>query len=953
ITGMEFGFGMLWESAPPGDHVLIFRDVEGPPPAGWCDDDVSAVRAFRAEVAAAADALPGTAVGHYTVTSDGRDVDLEHAVTPDGFGRLGAERLFRDDRDLTVGRDDVIADAADRIGALTVIIDALDVMTPTGHGQELWPVRVLPPNVRFVVSTTVDEHAGSLDGVGAQPMLIRPLPGAVAASCAATVVSRTGRALPAAVLDHIERRGRSPLWIRLATDLLADLDADDFAAIATEPDQAAAIARLLTDEVRRFPDAVDELAGFVLDRVGARIGSDAGDVIVGLLAGATPGLAPADLANCLPGVADAPHLVAVARRVLGDQVRAVDAAGRLAFVHAVVRDAAARRAPSDQHARIVGTLAARPWDDTDARTVLTHGLRARDSDAATVADAVARALDHAPPEASTELLRTIAEHPAAVRILRAIPPAALTDRSVGTILTADGTARDHLSPQARLEVARIALDMAQALGDHRTVMWAFGVLGNSAHALGDYATAAAAWGRELGIANELLRLAPGSAMLLGDVIVSLGNVGRLHMDSGRLAPAEEAFAEAIRLARHAVDQWPESAGAIKDLATALGHLGQVQQTRGAITDALRSFDEALPYAEQLRELRPADPYTVLYLSQLWSYVGLAHETRGTSVSAAAAYDNAFHIARRVRSDHPTMAVPLERLGDTLFDRGRLRTATGDRTGGARDLDEALAAARTRSRLEPGVVEAERKVLRILLDIAHVLCDCGDPRGADEYVREAQGLVESLLSAHPDLLFLHRDRVLVHTAISRVALETGDLGRAQRAIGQAHEFARHVMSGPDDPRSMTLMGVVLAEAGTVAGAAGDPQAAHDAYESAVRLYEGLVTAAPENADHVTGLSAVLRELGEKTGILEGPAAAIPLLVRALDAARKLAELRPNAVRPLVELDVTLGRLGQYHFTLRAVDEAERAFTEQLSVAERAVALADASFDSLGMLSRATE
>ena len=155
---------------------------------------------------------------------------------------------------------------------------------------------VIPPSIGLLCSTTSPDQAAALTGVGVDRLDVGDLSPAIAVEAARSWAGQAGRALPASVLAIVGEAARSPLWVRLAVDLLADLDAEDFASIAAAADQAAAIERLLFEEARSLPSDTADLAGVFLGRVAERIGDEPAALLLGVLATARSGLAPADLA---------------------------------------------------------------------------------------------------------------------------------------------------------------------------------------------------------------------------------------------------------------------------------------------------------------------------------------------------------------------------------------------------------------------------------------------------------------------------------------------------------------------------------------------------------------------------------------------------------------------------------------------------------------------------------
>ena len=327
VTELEFGFGMLWDSAPDGEHVVLFRDLVGTAPAGWVDPDRSRVTAFRDAIRAKAAAKNLESVAYETtVDRESATVDLESVFARDGrvsfddlmvgvlsspvrrraeqviaasdVGWAGAERLFRDDHTVAVGRESLISDLGDRMvvgdrvvlvgesgtgkstvlcavedrlrsaegvtvlsvllgastgvsgrdvalrlveqlepligheitsptdaeddafvqwwrdvlaeavtvveGRLVVVIDALDALVDDRAQTDVWPVRVIPPMIGLLCSTTITEQAAVLSGVGVDQIPVGELSSATAVAAARSWAGQGGRALPASVLAVIE-----------------------------------------------------------------------------------------------------------------------------------------------------------------------------------------------------------------------------------------------------------------------------------------------------------------------------------------------------------------------------------------------------------------------------------------------------------------------------------------------------------------------------------------------------------------------------------------------------------------------------------------------------------------------------------------------------------------------------------------------------------------------------
>ncbi|MFC0316526.1 DUF4062 domain-containing protein, partial [Gordonia phosphorivorans] len=683
VTALEFGLGLLWESAPEGDHLVVFRDLVGQVPDGWADSDPTDVRRFRDEVAEKVRHRDSVVVVEYTaevgaagaaldaVRSAGRKVSFEDlmvgllagpvvrqaeefARVSEAAGTSGSERLFRDDHALMVGRDEMVAEvvsavvAGERVvlvgesgtgkstvvcavedalrgrevrvvsallGASTVgasarvfiehiteqlvawtgrdiavpentdveelsrwwrdtlteiragfgefvlVVDALDAFSGEPERSDVWPVRRLPAGVGLVVSTTSAAHAQILVHEGARRVEVGRLSGRTAAEAAEMWTRSAGRSLPEAVLALVAGESRVPLWVRLAVDLLGDLDADDFAAIAHEPDQAQAIADLLTAEARMLPGEPAELVEVFLDTVSARLDSVSATVLLGALAVSPSGLAPADLGRLLQD-SDAQIKVATLRRVLGGQLRESDVTGRLTFSHGIVRDAAVRRAPADVHQRIVAVLGADDtWDATDALDALWHAISSGD---VTSAPVLARALNLQPAGTEVTLIRALRSHSEGFAVVEALEASSLSQVGLEALLKADETwGGEYLQAENLVSYAQRVLAItreASALAGERLVMWAAGNVGKALFAVGNVAGARVAFEDQLVLARQLREIQPDAMQGVRDVSVSLDNVGRVLRAVGDLSGARVMFEESLALRRQLREAQPGAVG---------------------------------------------------------------------------------------------------------------------------------------------------------------------------------------------------------------------------------------------------------------------------------------------------------------------------------------------------------------------------------------------------------
>nr|WP_064569981.1 AAA family ATPase [Gordonia sp. LAM0048] len=731
VTELEFGFGMLWPSAPTGEHVVLFREVDGPAPEGWRDPDTARLTAFRQQIESRAAsttrylvtlAPEGAAPQLDRIITDGPSASFEDLLVDRlsgpvrrraeviaaraGDASSAAERLFRDDHRQAVGRGAMIHDVTARIAAgqrvvltgesgsgkstvlcaaedqlraqgavvigvllgataiggsarrmvevlaqrlapvlgrqlqvpedasadalvewwrqivtetaaretrLVLVVDTLDALTEAAVARDVWPIRIAASALRVLCSTTSDDQAHALAASGFAAIRVDKLDGAGAAAAAQWWSKQSGRALPRPVMDVIAAEPRSPLWVRLAVDLLADLDADDFARIAGDDDQATALANLLLAEVRDMHSETDILAGQYLTRVAERIGSDPSHVLLGVLATAHSGMAPADLAQALGRYPDGSRMVAVASRILGSQLRQADETGRLRFAHQAVQQVALVAGPVDADKRIVEVLDTdRVWDDADALDVIWHAIAAVPTTSSAelngLAQTFARALDSRPHSAERVLAHALDVEPAGVALIECLADNGISLAGFGPLLRALAFAdARHIDKQSRVRFAEAVLETTRRVaadGVTREVLWGLINLADTLESAGEKSRVAPLLDEALRLARLLRQQNSTLVRPVRDLIMCLEEVADRRTSLGDIASAQPLYKEALELARWLWKQTPHDAEAASDLSNALTKVAGMRRETGDLGTASAMLEESLALRRQLHTAQP-------------------------------------------------------------------------------------------------------------------------------------------------------------------------------------------------------------------------------------------------------------------------------------------------------------------------------------------------------------
>ena len=915
MTELEFGFGMLWDSAPDGEHVVVFRELVGAAPAGWVDPDHDRVARFRDDVAAkAADRGVATLRYEVTVVAVGDTVDLaivasggeetsfedlmvgvlsgpvrrraELVIAESGGGWVGAERLFRDDHTVAVGRESLIGDVTAQVaaggrvvlvgesgtgkstivcateaglrdrdglivvsvlvgasstgvsgrdvvvrlveqlqpligrelsaptdgdedafiqwwrdvlteaatvveGRLVIVVDALDALADDRAQSDVWPARVIPSSIGLLCSTTSPDQAEVLGGVGVETVAVDELAPSIAMEAARLWAGQTGRALPASVLAIIGEARRSPLWVRLAVDLMSDLDEADFASIAEAADQAAAIEQLLFDEARSLPSDTVDLAGVFLGRVAERIGDEPAALILGVLATAKSGFVPVALSALLHGAPDADLTVAVLQRVLGAQLRTTDGAGRLTFAHAIIQEHAATLAVPDVHTRIVEVLARDDvWDDTDALDAIWHTIAASaesdDGEQPVLAAVLARAANHSPPAGELVLMRALDAHASSgIALVGQLDRSLLSDDAMTLIIEGPAQVdRRYVAPHDRVELSRSVVGLArtgESEARDREVFIALMILGDDRLIVGDLDGALVVYEESVQINRELVQAQPGSVKAQRDLGLAMYRFGAALQERGDLDDALAVSEEAMGLSRGLAQAQPESAQAQRDLALALHWAGGVRQARGDLDGALAVSEEAMGLLRGLAQAQPESVRAQRDLGVAVNRVGGVRLARGDLDGALAAFEESLGLLRGLAQAQPGSVGAERDLGLALHWVGGVQEARGDLDGAAMAFEESLEIDRGLVQALPESMQAQRSLGVALIRVGGVRQARGDLQGALVLFEESLDLLRTVVQAQPESPQAATDLGVSLSSVAKVRRELGDSAAAREPL----------------------------------------------------------------------------------------------------------------------------------------------------------------------------
>ena len=172
-------------------------------------------------------------------------------------------------------RDALLALAADSVPVL-VCLDAIDRSATEAERAVTWLPDPLPPHVRVVVSCdTWPRYASRSVDVEVIDDLFPEL---VARAIIEDRFARLSKVVPATVVDVLAPRATvaGPLWTSLAADVLAGLDATDFATVdQAAPDRQAALTAMVEQVARGLDPLLTNLFSTLFERAERSVAADA------------------------------------------------------------------------------------------------------------------------------------------------------------------------------------------------------------------------------------------------------------------------------------------------------------------------------------------------------------------------------------------------------------------------------------------------------------------------------------------------------------------------------------------------------------------------------------------------------------------------------------------------------------------------------------------------------
>lgn len=539
--------------------------------------------------------------------------------------------------------------AVQEIGRIVILVDGLERILQM-KGSKSTFLSVTPPNVSVLVTSASPGDSRWLGSLGFEFVSLDPLSQpAVREALEAWARVSGGRTLPNSTLSILSSGARLPIWVRMAVDWLVGLGADEFSQIDPQMNPGEAIANLLETESSKLPDDATDLAASLLSRTADRIGESTSEILLAWLSASRSGLLPADLVAMLSrfgGLTNGSELaVARMRRALGSQLVIVDQAGRVAFSHSLVKNAASRYVTQETHRQIAEHLInVSILDEVSCLDAIWHLLmcfRADQSDTPKQASQLAQVLRNSSPseELGNVILSATSINPASVQIfdelrvkelgldgLKALNSIGLIETTRGfepqrvvlgaivaelaeqLVALSEPTSQAKRAQEALMEMLTNGIDEPN---DSITVESEFipknmvnelceahYESGCSALSCGE--TDSALWHFERGL-SLIERGYAGNPLLAADLSINFHlGAGRAREEENNFAAAAESYKHAVSLGLLVADEFRRESSK-RELSVSLDSLARAKERQGLLREAKPLYEESLKLIEELRE----------------------------------------------------------------------------------------------------------------------------------------------------------------------------------------------------------------------------------------------------------------------------------------------------------------------------------------------------------------
>jgi|GEM_PF-797093 len=852
------------------------------------------------------------------------------------IGELAAHLGVPDTEDTLRGREDVEKAFAELLsraaahGRVVCLIDAINefermpVARRMAWLPELWPV-----NARLIATAIPGEESEALTArPGVRQMELPALDERQAAAIITTVCGRYHKTLPKAARGELLSKklpdnrpaAGNPLWLVLALEELALLDADDFASVEREftGTDDERLSAMLVAVARGFPPEVPSLYDTLLARAERAYGVSWTRGFAELLAVSQTGWRESDLEALLPRVTreawDTLRFAALRR---GFRMHLVQrgASAQWDFSHAQMRAAIEQRYLAGEETRrarhrlLAAHLAALPLNDPLRLSErMFHLIGANDRAGA--------ASHYGDPSLSTGEVsyatRTLSAHAAARgeegvewvaslvgALERDMPLRHLGHRFLSDLQDAmadltDVAARLRVAEAAQRAMEELRRQEPESVDSARDLSASYSKLGDLYFHLGSPPQALEFYRKHLTIAEELRQRMQGSVEEARSLRISYERLGVFHqVELGEPQQALEFQQKALAIGKELWKQAPESDKNAYGVGLSYYRLGELYRELGDLARAQEFCRKHLAIAEDLHQRDPENTEYACDLELSYCRLGNLHNFLGEPLLALNLYQKALAIGEDLQRRLPDSAEVASDLWVTYLELGDLYAALGEPQRALEFYQKAQIIGEDLRRRVPDHAEYARKLSATYSKLGESRLRLGEQREALEFFQKSLALTEELHRLAPESAEYARDH---STSNSHVGMLYHGLGQPQQAL----EFLQKSLTlredlwrhAPENAEHARALGLSYERLGVVYIDLGQQQQAMEFFEKSLSLREDLWQRAPESSLYANDLANLYNNLGNLLGELGEPQRGVELYQKAVAVVEALHRRAPE-------------------------------------------------------------
>ena len=424
---------------------------------------------------------------------------------------------------------------------------------------------------------------------------------------------------------------------------------------------------------------------------------------------------------------------------------------------------------------------------------------------------------------------------------------------------------------------------------------------------------------------------------LGQTLKSRGDLLRLN---GQFTVAKSVYDEGIHVLGRALAAEAKHNEIRNDLALATDARGWIQRELGDVTAAEKDYGQALSLLDALVADFPTVPRYRESLAKACNSLALIEESSGRLADAKTHLRRELTLVERLSQDFPDRPEHRRELARTLTNLGIVLSAQNRSDSAEPILRRAIDVNTSITSADPDDVQFRLDLAKCHNNLGKLLNENGDAKQAAASFRQSQSISEALAKAYPN-----KPRYQDHLAQSldnlALALKTVDPAKVEETYNSALAIYEKLVS--DYPENVGYrMGHArcLRDVGPVLADSGRPEKAEAMYHKALSLLDTKDVTSHKD-EWLRDQARVLTFLGAL-----GRPGAEAALRRSIEISADLTARKPSFITDYHNLAIAQNNLGEFLLENKRLPEAGLMFAQSVVNFEKLVAESPRSIEYRG-------